>query len=308
MNLGLVSVVIPTYNRAEYLRVAIASVLSQTYENFELLVLDNCSQDHTQEVVESFSDPRIKYLRHQCNIGALANWTYGISWANGKYLSILGDDDLYCKDFLINRVKLLTENPSAIVVFSPYVHIDMNGGLVGSYNFDIKDNAHVITGKDLMNAVRGFSWFLGSSLYVLEEIKALWPLVVGRCGITPDFGLHLLLTAKSDKQAVWYPVTDYYYRVHSNQDSYLNKLDMMMDGVLTVQMIRSRGYGRPYTNELNDLIAYLANTVGRLLWDKGNSELAKYYFVKELKISPYRITTWLRLIRCLIRCGVKHGE
>jgi glycosyltransferase involved in cell wall biosynthesis len=81
MSQPLVSVIIPTYNRAEFLREAIQSVLAQTYTNFELLILDNCSPDHTPEVVAEFDDARIKYLRHQCNIGGIANWIYGMHWA-----------------------------------------------------------------------------------------------------------------------------------------------------------------------------------------------------------------------------------
>src|SRR5438067_2410739 len=62
-----VSVIIPTYNRAEFLRLAITSVLNQTFQDSEIIVVDDASEDHTRKVVSSFSDKRIKYIRHEVN-------------------------------------------------------------------------------------------------------------------------------------------------------------------------------------------------------------------------------------------------
>ncbi|MEW9674401.1 glycosyltransferase family 2 protein [Ammoniphilus sp. 3BR4] len=88
-----VSVVIPTFNRASLLRRSISSVLKQTYSNLELIIVDDGSTDNTKDVVDSFKDPRIKYIKHKINKnGAIARNT-GIKAAKGKYIAFLDSDD-----------------------------------------------------------------------------------------------------------------------------------------------------------------------------------------------------------------------
>jgi len=79
-----VSVVIPTYNRAHLVGRAIRSVLNQTYQDFEIIVVDDGSTDNTKEVVKSFNDPRIRYIRHEKNRGGSAARNTGIRAARGK--------------------------------------------------------------------------------------------------------------------------------------------------------------------------------------------------------------------------------
>jgi len=89
----IISVTVATYNRAHLLTRAINSVLSQTYQDFELIIVDDCSTDNTQEVVKSFKDNRIVYHRHEKNKGYLAARNTGWNLAQGKYNCQLGDDD-----------------------------------------------------------------------------------------------------------------------------------------------------------------------------------------------------------------------
>ncbi len=94
-----VSVIIPTYNRSGYLRQAIKSVLAQTFEDFEIVVVDDGSTDDTAAVVASFDDPRVVYLR-QDNAGRSMACNAGLKQARGEYLAFLDDDDLYLPEKL----------------------------------------------------------------------------------------------------------------------------------------------------------------------------------------------------------------
>lgn len=94
-NTPCISVVIPTHNRANLVGRAIKSVLSQTFEDFELIVVDDASSDDTEEVVKQFQDSRIKYVRHQKNMGAPATRNTGIRIAKGTYIGLLDDDDVW---------------------------------------------------------------------------------------------------------------------------------------------------------------------------------------------------------------------
>ena len=97
----LVTVGIPTYNRADaMLGAALERALAQTHERLEIIVADNCSEDHTTELVAGFDDPRIRYVRHATNIGANANFNFCASEARGAYFLLFHDDDLIDADFV----------------------------------------------------------------------------------------------------------------------------------------------------------------------------------------------------------------
>ncbi|GAA5520550.1 glycosyltransferase [Aliifodinibius salicampi] len=100
-NLPLVTIGIPTYNRADaYLKEALESALNQTYSNIEIVVSDNCSTDNTSELVNCYQDSRIKYYRHNENIGANNNFNYCLEKASGEYFLLLHDDDKVDSDFV----------------------------------------------------------------------------------------------------------------------------------------------------------------------------------------------------------------
>ena len=88
-----VTIIIPTYNRAHLLGRAIRSVLTQTFHNWELIVVDDASTDNTKEVAYSFQDPRIHYLCHETNRGGPAARNTGIREARGLYIAFLDSDD-----------------------------------------------------------------------------------------------------------------------------------------------------------------------------------------------------------------------
>lgn len=98
-NLPLVSICIPTYNRADYITKAIDSALSQTYKNIEVIVVDNASTDNTEEIVSMYTDPRLRYVRNSENLGLFGNFNRCIELYNGEYLHILHSDDYIDHDF-----------------------------------------------------------------------------------------------------------------------------------------------------------------------------------------------------------------
>jgi glycosyltransferase involved in cell wall biosynthesis len=98
-----VSVIIPTFNRSRFLRQAIASVLAQTFPDFEVLVVDDGSSDNTAAVVAAIDDPRIIYI-HQENAGRSAARNWGLAQTRGEYIALLDDDDLYLPNKLAVQV------------------------------------------------------------------------------------------------------------------------------------------------------------------------------------------------------------
>lgn len=102
----LVSVVVPTHNRAELLRMSIQSILAQTYQNLEIIVVDDASTDITPQVVTGFNDQRIRYIRHNQKRGGSAARNTGIRAASGVYIAFLDDDDQWEPDKTVEQLKM----------------------------------------------------------------------------------------------------------------------------------------------------------------------------------------------------------
>ena len=102
-----VSVVIPTYNRAHLLSRAVKSVLSQTYQDFEVIIVDDGSNDHTRETIEGFDEKRIAYIKHPWNKGVSAARNTGVRHAKGKYVALQDSDDEWLPDKLERQIALL---------------------------------------------------------------------------------------------------------------------------------------------------------------------------------------------------------
>jgi glycosyltransferase involved in cell wall biosynthesis len=113
-----VSVIIPTYNRAYIVREAIESGVSQTYQDFEIIVVDDGSTDNTAEIVGSVQDERIRYICHEKNRGYSAACNTGIRAAKGNIVGFLDSDDLWKPDYLDRLVCFFNRHPEVQVVFS----------------------------------------------------------------------------------------------------------------------------------------------------------------------------------------------
>ncbi len=121
-----VSICVPTYNRSKHLRRTIESVLSQTFQNLELIICDDASIDDTEAVVHSYSDPRILYHRNERNLGLYENWHIGLNLVSGEYIAIYHDHDLYLPTIVEQSVNMLDTYPSASFVHTALYMIDEN--------------------------------------------------------------------------------------------------------------------------------------------------------------------------------------
>ncbi|MBK9925972.1 MAG: glycosyltransferase family 2 protein [Anaerolineales bacterium] len=123
MSRPLVSVIIPTYGGANFLGNAIRSVLDQTYSNFELIIIDDKSPDNTEDVVRQFSDPRIKYIRHEINQGAATARGTGRRASSGEIIAFLDQDDLFHPEKLEAHVEFLNQHPDVGFTYNPYFEL-----------------------------------------------------------------------------------------------------------------------------------------------------------------------------------------
>jgi len=138
----VVSVLLPVHNGLPYIEETIASVLSQSFKEWELVVGNNASTDGTVEAVAKFKDPRIKIISHSENLGISKNWDFLLQLTQAKYACILGADDIFSPDHLERKISLLEQKTD-----SPYVHgavqfIDSQGNKLPGDDFKLAPIEH----------------------------------------------------------------------------------------------------------------------------------------------------------------------
>ncbi|KEQ02225.1 glycosyltransferase family 2 protein [Pseudorhizobium pelagicum] len=122
----LVSIIVPTYNSESFIYDSIASVLSQTYSDFELIIVDDDSSDDTISIIRSFDDPRIRLERNESNCGPAETRNTGLKLAIGRYIAFLDSDDLWAEDKLEKQIAFMKAKNVAFI-YTRYVLIDEHG-------------------------------------------------------------------------------------------------------------------------------------------------------------------------------------
>lgn len=212
----LVSIITPTYNCGKFIEETIKSVLKQSYENWEMIIVDDCSTDNTKEVVEKYSnnDSRIKYFLLDKNSGAAVTRTKAMELANGNYIAFLDSDDLWMEDKLKRQLDFMKKNDYAFTC-TAYEQIDELGNPLNK----------VIKTKDRTN-YNGIllSCPVGNST-VMYNVDKLGKFVVPNIRKRNDDALWLQIL-KKEKYIYGMPDILMRYRIRSNSIS-SNKLELV---------------------------------------------------------------------------------
>jgi glycosyltransferase involved in cell wall biosynthesis len=122
-----VTVIMPSYNHARFIAMAIKSVLNQTFSNFELIVVDDGSSDDSVEIVKTFEDPRIRAVFLEKNEGGAATLNKGVSLARGDYIALCNSDDCWVQNKLDVQLSIFKEQSNLVATFSDVIWIDDQG-------------------------------------------------------------------------------------------------------------------------------------------------------------------------------------
>ena len=155
-----VSIGLPVYNGSRFLSGAIASVLSQTHGDLELILSDNASTDATEEICRAFaaSDPRVRYHRMDVNRGASANFNYTFELARGEYFRWHSDDDLLAPTYLGRCVAALDADASVVLAHSQTLVIDERGEVIAELRYDPDHAASPDPGRRIADVLRTDRW------------------------------------------------------------------------------------------------------------------------------------------------------
>lgn len=142
----LISIVLPVYNGAKYLRESIDSVIAQTYTNWELLIVDDCSADETPTIAQEYAkkDSRIHYYRNEQNLRLPRNLNKGFSLTKGNYLTWTSDDNRYRPEALEKMHQALTSHPTAQFVYASFEIIDEEDKLIETYIAEARDIKRIV--------------------------------------------------------------------------------------------------------------------------------------------------------------------
>ena len=226
-----VSVCIPTYNRANYLRYSLESVLAQTEADFELIICDDASPDATAETVERYQDSRIRYIRHDKNQGRSRNMRSGFDAAQGKYFIKFDDDDALTPAFLEKTVSVLEQQGEVDFVCTNHWIINANNQRMESATEENsarwgKDKiAEGIIADLLWQTFIYQSLQVGSSLFRRESLAAVDYMRPEADGCE-DFDL-LVRLALAGYQGYFIPQYLMEYRFHGGQTSLAQSLHFL---------------------------------------------------------------------------------
>lgn len=159
---GLVSIIMPSYNTAPYIKQTIQSVLDQTYANWELIIVDDCSTDNTNEVVDTIKDCRIHYLKNEKNSGAAISRNKALREAKGQWIAYLDSDDLWMPEKLEKQIKFMEEN-GYVFSYTNYEEIDVDG-----YETGVK-----VTGPKKITKTGMFNYCWPGCLTVMYDARML---------------------------------------------------------------------------------------------------------------------------------------
>ena len=182
----LISVIIPTFNRETLLKRAIISVLNQTYQNLEIVIIDDASKDGTEKLVNNFQDSRINYFKNDRNQGVQISRNRGLEIAKGLFISFLDDDDFWLKEKIEEQYKKFEETKG--------IHKIIN---VGYFNISRHENkANTV---DIVSAPNEGHLFFD----LLEENFIADPLIYRECFETSGFFvMYVCATSKKSGSAI----------------------------------------------------------------------------------------------------------
>lgn len=232
----LVSIMIPTYGQEEYIREAVESACAQDYENLEIAVTDDCSPDNTADVVKSISDPRLKYVRNQINLGRVGNYhNTAHNVVKGKWaINLDGDDYFISKTFVGEAMEAIGRYDDKNIVAYCYKHHQLDKIKECIPYEKIDENRIIVSGKDYFLNYSKIGSFGHSSVLFRRDLGVslnLYTLPYQACDFHSLIRLFLLGDIILDRRDISH------WRVHGTNTTILEVEDKQKQAMLTFDAI-----------------------------------------------------------------------
>ena len=183
----LVSIIMPSYNTAPYIRNTIQSVLEQTYQNWELIIVDDCSEDNTDDVVAAIKDDRIKYFHNDRHSGAAVSRNRALREAKGRWMAFLDSDDLWMPEKLEKQISFMESNGYSFS-YTKYQELDVDGNSTGV----------IITGPKKVTETGMFNYCWPGCLTVMYDRNVIGLIQIEDIKKNNDYAMWLKVCRKAD--------------------------------------------------------------------------------------------------------------
>lgn len=182
----LVSIIMPSYNTAQYITETIQSVIDQTYHNWELIIVDDCSTDNTDIVIGKIKDPRIRYIKNEKNSGAAVSRNRALREANGRWVAFLDSDDLWKPEKLEKQICFMMKN-RYYFSYTNYEEIDADRN---------KTNV-IVTGPKVISKTGMFNYCWPGCLTVMYDRKKIGLIQIADIKKNNDYAIWLKICKKT---------------------------------------------------------------------------------------------------------------
>lgn len=183
----LVSIIMPSWNTARFIAESIQSVIAQTYRNWELLIVDDCSTDNTDEIVSSFKDERIKYFKNEKNSGAALTRNRAMREAQGEWIAFLDSDDLWAPEKLEKQIRFMKEHGYTFS-YHEYVKIDEEDKPLNIY----------VSGPEMVTKRKMYNYGYPGCLTFMYSARAMGLIQIKDIKKNNDYAILLKLCKKAD--------------------------------------------------------------------------------------------------------------
>ncbi|MBN2018002.1 MAG: glycosyltransferase [Candidatus Cloacimonetes bacterium] len=294
-----VSVVIPTYNCADYITEAVDSVLNQTYKEIEVVVIDDGSTDQTKHILSVYND-KIMYL-YQENHGVAVARNKGIEVSNGDYISFLDSDNKWLPDLLADSVAILENKPDI--------------GLVHSGKIRINENGDVIEDHSQKKGIKHLSGYIYKNL-LLRKANFNLSSVVVRMKCIEEVGMFDVNLSKigCEDRDFFIRIAKKYKIQYINKPLYLGRFRESSMSANYTNMMRGRYYiVDKYCPPHKGLNFFRNKALSAIHLQRGDSDIWKseyesglkeYY--RSIRLFPFNITLYFRLIKTYVKI-LLHG-
>jgi glycosyltransferase involved in cell wall biosynthesis len=295
-----VSFLVPCDKLTHLLAECVNSILAQSYRDFEVLIMDDCSSDRTADVALSFCDPRIRYIRNPVNIGHLKNYNEGLRRARGEYVWLISADDCLRRPYVLQRfVELMDRRPDVGLAFCPGVATDRDGR-EGAIRGSIGEADVIIDGRNFLSTLIESNCICRPAAMARRacyEQMGLFPLDLPYAG---DWYAWCFIALHCNVAYFAEPMVN--DRLHARTTT--KRLARETPHVLIPDVVNVRQRLkrlaeerrlRPIARACSDGIAAVDVSLGDDRYEAGEFLFARHYYIRALRQNPWNVRTWAKV-------------
>lgn len=288
-NRHLITVVIPTYNRALTIERAVKSVITQTYKNLEIIIVDDASTDNTCDILNKLEiENNIHIIKHEQNMGGSVARNTGIYAAKGEYIAFLDSDDEWLPNKLSEQMKIIRKDKEVGMVYTNYYLVDQDTNKIMS----LYTNKHI--NNVLYNLL--FCNFIGSTSTILVKKDCMMKI----CGFDAnlpscqDWDIYIRIAHLYKIVGIDEPLIKYY--IHNNSITGSQEKSLMGHEIVLNKILEIAENSSIYKNKLNKIKAVHTFNLAHIMLRFDEFEKARKYFIKALLLYPYNFRYFTSVI------------